>query len=97
MFIPRDCSPSSLRDTVVLGTIKELNDGRYFNVASSRTKDKIARMEMPVARQIIGPEPGQPNKCRLFQLLDEDLKGWIPEKVIQLGTYPILYATGFRC
>ncbi|KAG0375406.1 hypothetical protein BGX24_009147 [Mortierella sp. AD032] len=84
--------PTSSRDTVVLGTIKELDDGRYFNVTASvehslmpeRTKDKIVRMEMAVAGQIIGPEPGQPNKCRLIQLLDADLKGWIPEKVIQL-------------
>ncbi|KAF9909657.1 hypothetical protein EC991_008315, partial [Linnemannia zychae] len=84
--------PTSSRDTVVLGTIKELDDGRYFNVTSSvehslmpeRTKDKIVRMEMAVAGQIIGPEPGQPNKCRLVQIMDADLKGWIPEKVIQL-------------
>ncbi|KAF9122042.1 START domain-containing protein 10 [Mortierella sp. 14UC] len=84
--------PTSSRDTVILGTIKELDDGRYFNVTSSvehslmpeRTKDKIVRMEMAVAGQIIGPEPGLPNKCRLVQLMDADLKGWIPEKVIQL-------------
>ncbi|KAF9294130.1 hypothetical protein BGZ88_004406 [Linnemannia elongata] len=84
--------PTSSRDTVVLGTIKELDDGRYFNVTSSvehslmpeRTKEKIVRMEMAVAGQIIGPEPGQPNKCRLVQLMDADLKGWIPDKVIQL-------------
>lgn len=84
--------PTSSRDTVVLGTIKELDDGRYFNVTSSiehslmpeRTKEKIVRMEMAVAGQIIGPEPGEPNKCRLVQLMDADLKGWIPDKVIQL-------------
>jgi hypothetical protein len=92
--------PTSSRDTVVLGTIKELDDGRYFNVTASvehslmpeRTKEKIVRMEMAVAGQIIGPEPGQPNKCRLVQLMDADLKGWIPDKVIQLGThYSILH------
>ncbi|KAG9069663.1 hypothetical protein KI688_008985 [Linnemannia hyalina] len=84
--------PTSSRDTVLLGAIKELDDGRYFNVTSSiehslmpeRTKEKIVRMEMGVAGQIIGPEPGQPNKCRLVQLMDADLKGWIPDKVIQL-------------
>ncbi|KAG0278391.1 hypothetical protein BGZ96_002404 [Linnemannia gamsii] len=84
--------PTSSRDTVVLGTIKELDDGRYFNVTASiehslmpeRTKEKIVRMDMAVAGQIIGPEPGQPNKCRLVQLMDADLKGWIPDKVIQL-------------
>ncbi|KAF9141404.1 hypothetical protein BG015_001303 [Linnemannia schmuckeri] len=84
--------PTSSRDTVVLGMIKELDDGRYFNVTSSvehalmpeRTKEKIVRMEMAVAGQIIGPEPGQPNKCRLVQVMDADLKGWIPDKIIQL-------------
>lgn len=94
--------PTSSRDTVVLGTIKELDDGRYFNVTSSvehslmpeRTKEKIVRMEMAVAGQIIGPEPGQPNKCRLIQLMDADLKGWIPDKVIQLGTH---YISQFSC
>ena len=85
--------PTASRDTVVLGTVKDLGDGRYCNVTSSvehssmpeRVKEKIVRMETAVAGQIIGPEPGQPTKCRLVQVLDADLKGWIPEKVIQLG------------
>jgi hypothetical protein len=85
--------PTSSRDTVVLGTVMDLGDGRYCNVTSSvehssmpeRIKEKIVRMETSVAGQIIGPEPGQPTKCRLVQVLDADLKGWIPEKVIQLG------------
>ncbi|GJJ77581.1 hypothetical protein EMPS_09940 [Entomortierella parvispora] len=84
--------PTASRDTVVLGTVKDLGDGRYCNVTSSvehssmpeRVKEKIVRMETAVAGQIIGPEPGQPTKCRLVQVLDADLKGWIPEKVIQL-------------
>ncbi|KAF9922369.1 hypothetical protein FBU30_007480 [Linnemannia zychae] len=84
--------PTASRDTVVLGTIKELEDGRYFNVTSSikhslmpeRSKEKIVRMEMAVAGQIVGPEPGQPDKSRLVQIMDADLKGWIPDKIIQL-------------
>ncbi|ORZ05342.1 hypothetical protein BCR41DRAFT_361923 [Lobosporangium transversale] len=84
--------PTTSRDTLVLGTIKKLREGTFFSVTSSvehplmpeRTKEKFVRMETAVAGQIVGPEPGHPEKCRLVQILDADLKGWIPEKVIQL-------------
>ncbi|KAG0205538.1 START domain-containing protein 10 [Mortierella sp. GBA30] len=84
--------PTASRDTVVLGAIKDLGEGRYMNMTTSvehaimpeRAKEKIVRMETAVAGQMVGPEPGQPNKCRLVQILDADLKGWIPEKVIQM-------------
>lgn len=85
--------PTASRDTVVLGTVRDLGDGRLFAVNSSfeheatpeRVKEKIVRMETAVAGHIITSEPGAPNKCRLVQILDADLKGWIPEKVIQMG------------
>ncbi|KAF9354440.1 StAR- lipid transfer protein 5 [Mortierella sp. AD094] len=84
--------PTSSRDTLVLGTVKRLADGRYMNVTSSvehhlmpeRTKESIVRMDTALAGQIVGPEPGQPEKSRLIQVLDTDLKGWIPDKIIQL-------------
>ncbi|KAF9433515.1 StAR- lipid transfer protein 5 [Entomortierella beljakovae] len=84
--------PTSSRDTLILGSIKKLDDGRYMNVTSSvehhlmpeRTKESIVRMDTAIAGQIIGPEPGQPDKARLVQVLDTDLKGWIPDKLIQL-------------
>ncbi|KAF8982745.1 hypothetical protein BGZ46_000726 [Entomortierella lignicola] len=84
--------PTSSRDTLVLGTIKRLEDGRYMNVTSSiehplmpeRSKESIVRMDTALAGQIVGPEPGDPGKSRLIQILDTDLKGWIPDKVIQL-------------
>ncbi|KFH63483.1 hypothetical protein MVEG_10892 [Podila verticillata NRRL 6337] len=84
--------PTASRDTVVLGTIKDLGEGTYCNITTSvehpgmpeRVKEKFVRMETTIAGQIIGPEPGFPNKCRLVQVLDADLKGWIPEKVIQM-------------
>lgn len=86
--------PTASRDTVVLGTVKDLGEGTYCNITTSvehpsmpeRVKEKFVRMETTIAGQIIGPEPGFPNKCRLVQILDADLKGWIPEKVIQMGT-----------
>ncbi|CAO3567932.1 unnamed protein product [Mortierella alpina] len=84
--------PTASRDAVVLGTVKDLGEGRYMNVTTSvqhaampeRTKEKFVRMETAVAGQMVGPEPGQPNKCRLVQVLDTDLKGWIPEKLVQM-------------
>lgn len=87
--------PTASRDTVVLGTVKDLGEGRYMNVTTSvehalmpeRVKEKFVRMETAVAGQMVGPEPGHPDKCRLIQILDTDLKGWIPEKLIQMGTY----------
>lgn len=85
--------PTASRDTVVLGTIKKLGEDSFFNVTTSvehhlmppRTKEKYVRMDTAVAGQVFLPEPGHPNKCRVIQVLDADLKGWIPEKVIQMG------------
>ncbi|GJJ71779.1 hypothetical protein EMPS_04136 [Entomortierella parvispora] len=86
--------PTASRDTVVLGTIKELQDGRLFMVNASvehpsmpeRVKEKIVRMETAVAGHIITPEdPANGSmSCSLIQVLDADLKGWIPDKVIQM-------------
>ncbi|KAF9430863.1 START domain-containing protein 10 [Podila epigama] len=84
--------PTASRDTVVLGTVKDLVHDQLFMVNASiehgatpeRVQEKIVRMETTVAGHIISPEPGQPNKSRLVQILDADLKGWIPDKVIQM-------------
>ncbi|KAF9178738.1 START domain-containing protein 10 [Haplosporangium sp. Z 767] len=84
--------PTASRDMLVLGTLKDLGEGRYCNFTTSvehhimpeRKSEKIVRMETAVAGQVVGPEPGHPNKCRVIQVLDADLKGWIPDKVIQL-------------
>lgn len=88
--------PTASRDTVVLGTIKELKNGQLFMVNASvehpsmpeRVKEKIVRMETAVAGHIITPEEpiNGTMSCRLVQVLDADLKGWIPDKVIQMGT-----------
>ncbi|KAF9977717.1 START domain-containing protein 10 [Actinomortierella ambigua] len=85
--------PTASRDTVVLATVKEIGDnGTYCNITTSiehpsmpeRTKEKIVRMETTIAGQIIGPIQDQPTKCRLIQVLDADLKGSIPQRLIQL-------------
>ncbi|KAF9202021.1 START domain-containing protein 10 [Haplosporangium sp. Z 27] len=83
--------PTASRDTVVLSTVKDLGSKGLFMVNSSieheimpeRVKEKIVRMETTVAGHIITPEEGGAT-CKLVQLVDADLKGWIPEKVIQM-------------
>ncbi|KAG0246361.1 hypothetical protein B0O80DRAFT_451679 [Mortierella sp. GBAus27b] len=84
--------PTASRDTLVLGTVKKLGEDSYFNVTTSiehavmppRTKEGYVRMETSVAGQTFEPIPGEPNKTRVVQILDADLKGWIPDKVIQM-------------
>ncbi|CAO3574100.1 unnamed protein product [Mortierella alpina] len=84
--------PTASRDTVVLGTIKDLGEKGLFMVNAScehasmpeRVKEKIVRMETTVAGHIIVPLEDNPKRCRLTQILDADLKGWIPDKVIQM-------------
>ncbi|KAF9285908.1 hypothetical protein BGZ68_003393 [Mortierella alpina] len=84
--------PTASRDTVVLGTIKDLGEKGLFMVNAScehasmpeRVKEKIVRMETTVAGHIIVPLEGDPKRCKLTQILDADLKGWIPDKVIQM-------------
>ncbi|KAF9178830.1 START domain-containing protein 10 [Haplosporangium sp. Z 11] len=84
--------PTASRDTVVLGTVKDLGDKGLFMVNASmehasmpeRVKEKIVRMETTVAGHVITPVAGDENCCRLVQILDADLKGWIPDKVIQM-------------
>ncbi|KAF9582120.1 Collagen type IV alpha-3-binding protein [Lunasporangiospora selenospora] len=84
--------PTASRDTVVLGFVKDLGEGRLCNITSSiehpsmpvRAKESIVRMDTAVAGQIVEPIPGDSNSCRLIQILDTDLKGWIPDKLIQM-------------
>ncbi|KAF9092705.1 START domain-containing protein 10 [Mortierella sp. AM989] len=83
--------PTASRDTVVLGTVKDLGSKGLFMVNSSiehtsmpeRVKEKIVRMETAVAGHIITPDDDG-TRCKLVQIVDADLKGWIPEKVIQM-------------
>lgn len=75
----------------MLAHVERLPDGRYLNVAQSvehpqfppRETESIVRMEAKISGQIVGPTPdNQPGKCRVIQVADGDLKGWIPKSVI---------------
>ncbi|KAG9064500.1 START domain-containing protein 10 [Linnemannia hyalina] len=82
--------PTASRDTVVLGTVKDLGEQGLFMVNASieyvnmpeRVKEKIVRMQTAVAGHMITPLEG--NRSRLTQIVDADMKGWIPDKVIQM-------------
>ncbi|KAF8937666.1 START domain-containing protein 10 [Haplosporangium gracile] len=82
--------PTASRDTVVLGTVKDLGERGLFMVNASiefesmpeRVKEKIVRMQTAVAGHVITPLDG--NRSRLTQIVDADMKGWIPDKVIQM-------------
>ncbi|TPX72739.1 hypothetical protein SpCBS45565_g00172 [Spizellomyces sp. 'palustris'] len=83
--------PASPRDTLVLAHVERLPDGRYLNVAQSvehpdcppRDAENIVRMEAKISGQVVGPTlDNQPGMCRVVQVADGDLKGWIPKSVI---------------
>ncbi|KAJ3182853.1 hypothetical protein HDU85_002456 [Gaertneriomyces sp. JEL0708] len=83
--------PASPRDTVVVSHIKTMNDGRYVNLSQSvehpgyppRETEGIVRMDAKITGQLVGPTPdNMPNMCRVVQVADGDLKGWIPKTVI---------------
>ncbi|KAF9126313.1 START domain-containing protein 10 [Mortierella sp. 14UC] len=82
--------PTASRDTVVLGTVKDLGSQGLFMVNASieyagmpeRVKEKIVRMQTAVAGHVITPLDG--NRSKLTQIVDADMKGWIPDKVIQM-------------
>ncbi|KAJ3300405.1 hypothetical protein HK104_000919 [Borealophlyctis nickersoniae] len=83
--------PAAPRDSLVLSFVKRLPDGRYLNVTQSivhdayppRDADGIVRMEAKIAGQVVGPTPDHaPGMCRVVQVADGDLKGWIPKSVI---------------
>ncbi|KAJ3021804.1 hypothetical protein HKX48_007686 [Thoreauomyces humboldtii] len=83
--------PASPRDTLVLAHVERLADGRYLNVAQSveharfppRELEGIVRMEAKISGQVVGPTlDNRPGMCRVVQVADGDLKGWIPKSVI---------------
>jgi len=83
--------PTAPRDVCVLGYVATLSDGRYLNVTRSivhdgfppRDKEGVVRMDAKIAGQVVGPHPdGIEGMCRVVQVADGDLKGWIPQSVI---------------
>lgn len=95
--------PTAARDACTLAHISKLPDGRYINVTKSvahpncpeNAAQGLVRMEAGIAGQLISPlydSTGRvvPGKCKVVQIADGDLKGWIPASVIKLGAYLIV-------
>ncbi|EPZ35176.1 START domain-containing protein [Rozella allomycis CSF55] len=81
--------PTSARDVVLLSHVTKLPDGRLLNVTKSIThpdcpdlsSEGIVRMEAGIAGQICIKSTS--NRCKLIQIADGDLGGWIPKSVIK--------------
>ncbi|KAJ3299322.1 hypothetical protein HK104_009347 [Borealophlyctis nickersoniae] len=86
--------PTSPREALVVSFVRTLPDGRYLNVTQSipshplhNPADGHVRMLATIAGQIVGPDPlGRPGMCRVVQVVDGDLGGWLPKKVVSFVT-----------
>ncbi|KAJ3082491.1 hypothetical protein HK102_001648 [Quaeritorhiza haematococci] len=85
--------PTAPRDALVVALSKRLPEGKgYLNVTrsieshpgySSRAGD--VRMEAKLAGQLVMPDPeGREHVCKVVQVVDGDLKGWIPKSVLSM-------------
>ncbi len=58
-----------------------------LHLSLSQSSSACVRMDAKIAGQIVGPHPSKnPNLCRVIQLIDGDLKGWIPKALVALVT-----------
>lgn len=86
--------PTSARDMVLLSHMREMGDGSLLNVTQSVDgKDwgvadvsGVVRMIAGVAGQIVFSVKGQPEKCKIVQILNGDPMGWIPKSVVSKGS-----------
>ncbi len=82
------------RDALVKFFVHLLPDGRYVNVATSlpdhpayHSRSGDVRMLARLAGQLVERDPlGRPNACRVIQVMDGDLCGWIPQAVVSMIT-----------
>lgn len=86
--------PTSPREALVASFIKLLPDGRLLNVTQSIPSHPLhhppknaVRMTARIAGQIVSPDPlGRAHMCRVVQVIDGDLGGWLPAGVVGLVT-----------
>ncbi|KAJ3183728.1 hypothetical protein HDU85_002157 [Gaertneriomyces sp. JEL0708] len=86
--------PTKPRCALVVGFVKDLGERRYLNVTKSidshpqfafRKGDVV--MNARIAGQIVEPDrEGRPRMCRVVQLLDGDLGGYLPGSILNLVT-----------
>jgi hypothetical protein len=92
----RSMWPTSARDLCLLSHCRILPNGAMLNVTKSKPHAKcpvgisgksVIRMQAGIAGQVVVPHPDQPNVCRVVQLIDGDMGGWIPKNIIQYGKF----------
>ncbi|RKO83960.1 hypothetical protein BDK51DRAFT_48540 [Blyttiomyces helicus] len=93
-FRTRGLWPTAPRDALVLAFTRPLEDGRYLNVTKSipshpayESKAGDVRMLAHIAGQVVGPDPeGRERMCKIVQVVNGDLGGWLPKSVVALVT-----------
>ncbi|KAI8814372.1 hypothetical protein BJ742DRAFT_333388 [Cladochytrium replicatum] len=90
--------PTAARDVLVFGSARRMVEAgpRTYIYAISGYGDSHpkytarkgdVRMELHVGGQIVSPDPaGRKGFCRVVQIMDGDLKGWLPASVVSLVT-----------
>ncbi|KAJ3020420.1 hypothetical protein HKX48_000828 [Thoreauomyces humboldtii] len=86
--------PTKSRAALVVAFTKRLGEGHYLNVTQSiddhpqfNAKSSDVRMLARIAGQVIQPDPeGRPRMCRVVQVVDGDLGGWLPKGVVGMVT-----------
>lgn len=86
--------PTKPRVALVVGFTKLLSAGRYLNVTKSIDshphfiqESGDVRMNARIAGQIVEPDPqGRPRMCRVVQIVDGDLGGWLPKSIVSMVT-----------
>ncbi|RKO99758.1 hypothetical protein CXG81DRAFT_27496 [Caulochytrium protostelioides] len=86
--------PTAARDALVMSFVRRLENGGYLNVTRSIedhpdyvSPPNHVRMEAKIAGQVVYPHPsGDPFRCHLVQLVDGDLKGWLPKHIVAMVT-----------
>ncbi|TPX69119.1 hypothetical protein SpCBS45565_g02659 [Spizellomyces sp. 'palustris'] len=90
--------PTKPRYALVVAFTKLLPNNRYLNVTKSIdshpkfTPDSgDVCMRARIAGQIVEPDPqGRPRVCRVVQIVDGDLGGWLPKGVVSMVTQKVI-------
>ncbi|KAJ3143283.1 hypothetical protein HDU90_000040 [Geranomyces variabilis] len=86
--------PTKSRAALVVSFTKRLAPSRYLNVTKSIDAhpafiphESDVRMVANIAGQIVEADPeGRPRMCRVVQVVDGDLGGWLPKSIVAMVT-----------
>lgn len=85
--------PTSGREALVVAITRSV-DGMFLNVTSSipsyknfKSDENLVRMNAKIAGVLVMDHPsGDKNRCRVIQITDGNLNGWIPKSVVSMVT-----------